>query len=295
MHLPDSPRPSGPLCIPGMLAHPHYAFVSQGSTPATLLGELLSICWSWFACQWRARAVPGNSFPQEALCPWRWLPLPQLPFPCGSGWNCDFAENQTLSWLRNMTQDTNNPATARKCQVHELRLRYQAQLYCVSQYLTEIGTATAPIFSWGNRDTVWLNNLPLHWKISSHLELDIFDCLPWKAWNSSCWSFSWWKDRPVRKQQRPIKEWRGQELNGECGQMGHPSSVWTEQAQNQTESPRKPPRLSMWREEAMFESLFEAWPSRWRRPGSYRCFTCVLHGQFLVWYQEGYLWVSLRS
>ena len=98
-------------------------------------------------------------------------------------------------WLRlwlcwNMTQDTNNPAMARKHHIHELLLRHQAQLQCMSQYLIEIGTASAAIFTWGNRDIVWPNNLPLHWKISSHLNLDIFDCLPWKAWNSSCWSFS---------------------------------------------------------------------------------------------------------
>lgn len=86
--------------------------------------ELLSICWSWFACQQRARAVPGNSFPKKLLCPWQWLPLPQLPFPCGFGWNCDFAENQTLSWPKTPII----PATARKRQVHELRLRYQTQL-----------------------------------------------------------------------------------------------------------------------------------------------------------------------
>lgn len=115
-------------------------------------------------------------------------------------------------------------------------------------------------FSWGNRDTTCL----CIGEISSHLELDVFDCLPWKAWNSTCWSFSWWKDRPVKKQQRPIKEWRGQELNGECGQMGHPSSVWTEQAQNQTESRESPTFVNVKRRDNVWEPVWGL-ASRWRK------------------------------
>lgn len=67
---------------------------------------------------------PGSSLPLTMGAPrlpiplWIWLKL--LP--------CDFAENQTLPCLRNMTQDNTNSATARKPHIHELLIMYQAQL-----------------------------------------------------------------------------------------------------------------------------------------------------------------------
>lgn len=67
--LPSSPKDTP---YPRSLLTALCALCFWRPTPAGLLGGR-PLCY-WFACQWREPAVPGNSFPWEALCPWRWVP-----------------------------------------------------------------------------------------------------------------------------------------------------------------------------------------------------------------------------
>lgn len=240
-----------------------------------------SICWSWFACQQRARQCQEILFPKKLCALDNDYPA-STPIPCGFGWNCDFAGKSDPF----MTQDTNNPAT---CKITGpwscvLGTRHSCNV-CHSISLKQ-GLPLLPFSAEANRDTTCLSALE-----------DLVP--PWAGRFSTVFL-----ERPEllllvlflveRQTCKAAKTNQGGEVRSRMESVDRCNKFCARVDRTSTESDRvteKAPRLSMWREETMFESLFEAWPRGWQRPGSYRCFTCVLHGQSLVWYQEGYLWV----